>query len=168
MKGVLLQACCQGQGHLPLGQVAPSPVQAGLEHCQPWGSHSFCGQRGPGPRQPPSPEFLAHLQPKPTLCQWQATAPGAVPPGPWEQPLCSSRLGLVQGRKGRRKVPPEKPSESTGATSATIRAADRAWRGRRGHRAQGAEALPAGAGSSGVRPAESRGRCVQQQGHRAS
>lgn len=57
----------------------------------------------------------------------------------------------MQGLKGRRKVPPEKPLESTGATSATIRAADRAWRGQRGQRAQGAEALPAGAGSSGVR-----------------
>jgi len=30
-----------GQGPLPPGQVAPSPIQPGLEHCQGGGSHSF-------------------------------------------------------------------------------------------------------------------------------
>ena len=154
---ILFQPCCRGQGRLPLGQVAPSPIQAGLEHCQGWGSHSFCGHRGPGPQQPQSQEVLPHVQPNPSLCQREASAPGAGPPGPWKQPLCGLLLGLVQGRKGRSKGPPEKPLESTGARSGTMRAASRAWRGCRGGRAPGAEALPAGAGSSGVRPAQSRG-----------
>lgn len=36
---------CHGQGHLPLSQVPPSPIQPGLEHCQgSRGSNSFCGQ----------------------------------------------------------------------------------------------------------------------------
>jgi len=35
---------CQAQGHLPLGQVAQSPIQPGLEHCHGGGIHSFSGQ----------------------------------------------------------------------------------------------------------------------------
>ena len=50
-----VQPPCQGQGHLPLDQVAQSPVQADLEHLQGWGIHSFSGQPMP---VPPSP-FLA-------------------------------------------------------------------------------------------------------------
>ncbi|XP_032539363.1 uncharacterized protein LOC116784656 [Chiroxiphia lanceolata] len=39
---------CHGQGHLPLAQVAPSPVQPGLGHFQgSRGSHSFSGQPVP-------------------------------------------------------------------------------------------------------------------------
>ncbi|KAJ7401070.1 hypothetical protein BTVI_99281 [Pitangus sulphuratus] len=38
-------------GHLSLAQVAPSPVQAGLEHFQGWGIHNFSGQPVPGPPQ---------------------------------------------------------------------------------------------------------------------
>uniref|UniRef100_A0A672TM59 Uncharacterized protein n=1 Tax=Strigops habroptila TaxID=2489341 RepID=A0A672TM59_STRHB len=49
---------CHGQGHLPLDQVAPSPVQPGLEHCQGWGSHSFSGQPVPGPHHPHREELL--------------------------------------------------------------------------------------------------------------
>lgn len=54
----LFQPCCQGQGHLPLGQDAPSPSQPGLEQCQGRDSHSFCGQRGPGAQQPQRQNFL--------------------------------------------------------------------------------------------------------------
>ncbi|CAM9495076.1 unnamed protein product, partial [Bubo scandiacus] len=44
---------CHEQGHLPLAQVAQSPVQPGLEHCQGGGSHSFSGQ----PVPPADPSF---------------------------------------------------------------------------------------------------------------
>jgi len=37
------QLPCHGQGHLPLDQVAQSPVQPGLEPCQGGGSRSFSG-----------------------------------------------------------------------------------------------------------------------------
>jgi len=36
-----------GKGHLSLAQVAQSPVQPDLEHCQWWGIHSFYGQAAP-------------------------------------------------------------------------------------------------------------------------
>ena len=49
---------CHGQGHLPLSQVTPSPVQPGLGHFQGWGSHCFSGQPVPGPQHPHSQEFL--------------------------------------------------------------------------------------------------------------
>ncbi|KAK4821027.1 hypothetical protein QYF61_012113 [Mycteria americana] len=38
---------CHGQGHLPPDQVAQSPIQPGLEHCQGWGIRSFSGQPVP-------------------------------------------------------------------------------------------------------------------------
>lgn len=40
---------CHGQGHFPLDQVAPSPVQSALEHFQGWGIQNwiyFCCQTG--------------------------------------------------------------------------------------------------------------------------
>ena len=40
IKDHLIQHPCHGQGHLPLDQVAPSPIQPGLEHFQGWGSHN--------------------------------------------------------------------------------------------------------------------------------
>ncbi|KAK4818440.1 hypothetical protein QYF61_013127 [Mycteria americana] len=39
-------------GHLPLDQVAQSPIQPGLEHFQGWGIHSFSGQPVPVPHHP--------------------------------------------------------------------------------------------------------------------
>jgi len=43
----LVQPPCHGQGHLPLDQVAQSPIQPGLEHCQGGGIHNFSGQPVP-------------------------------------------------------------------------------------------------------------------------
>ncbi|EOA97032.1 hypothetical protein Anapl_17450, partial [Anas platyrhynchos] len=43
---------CHGLGHLPLDQVAQSPIQPGLEHLQGWGTHSFSGQPVPVPHNP--------------------------------------------------------------------------------------------------------------------
>ena len=51
---------CQGQRHLPLEQVAPSPVQPGLEHRQTRGNHSFSGQPVPAPQHPHREEILPH------------------------------------------------------------------------------------------------------------
>jgi len=46
---IKFQPPCHGQGHLPLDQVAQSPIQPGLEHCQGGDSHSFSGQPVPVP-----------------------------------------------------------------------------------------------------------------------
>uniref|UniRef100_A0A8B9F833 polypeptide N-acetylgalactosaminyltransferase n=1 Tax=Amazona collaria TaxID=241587 RepID=A0A8B9F833_9PSIT len=54
LKAHPIPASCHRQGHLPLDQVAPSPVQPGLEHCQGWGSHNFSGHPVPGPHHPHS------------------------------------------------------------------------------------------------------------------
>jgi len=35
---------CYGQGHLPLDQVAQSPIQPGLEHLQGGDVHNFSGK----------------------------------------------------------------------------------------------------------------------------
>jgi len=41
---LLVPALCYGQGHLPLNQVAQSPIQAGLECFQGWGIYNLSGQ----------------------------------------------------------------------------------------------------------------------------
>jgi len=46
LKIISFQPPCHGQGHLPVDQVAQSPVQPGLEHCQGGGSHSSSAQQG--------------------------------------------------------------------------------------------------------------------------
>ncbi|NXS01543.1 KCD20 protein, partial [Oxylabes madagascariensis] len=46
------------QGHLPLSQAVPSPIQPGLGHFQGWGSHSFSEQPLPGPPHPHREEFF--------------------------------------------------------------------------------------------------------------
>jgi len=48
LKGHLVQRPCHEQGHLLLDQVAQSPVQPGLEHCQGWGIDHLSGQPVPG------------------------------------------------------------------------------------------------------------------------
>ena len=48
-KDHLVQLPCHVQGHLPLDQVAQSPVIPGLEHVQGWGIHTFSGQLIPPP-----------------------------------------------------------------------------------------------------------------------
>ncbi|NXM63783.1 WASF1 protein, partial [Illadopsis cleaveri] len=59
---------CHGQGHLPLSQAAPSPVQPGLGHCQgSRNNHSFSGHPVPGPHHPRREEFLPDVQSEPTL-----------------------------------------------------------------------------------------------------
>ena len=50
-----------GQGHLPLDQVAQSPVQPGLEHFQGGDILIFSGQHVPVPHHPLSKEFLSYL-----------------------------------------------------------------------------------------------------------
>jgi len=61
LKIIQFQLPCHGQGHLPLEQVAQSPIQPGLEHCQGGGSHSFSGQQVPVPHHPVSKECLSSV-----------------------------------------------------------------------------------------------------------
>ena len=60
LKLIQFQPPCHGQGHLPLDQVAQSPVQPGVEHCQGGCSHSFSGQPVPVPHHPHSEDFLCY------------------------------------------------------------------------------------------------------------
>jgi len=60
LKDYLVQPPCHGQGHLPLDQVAQSPIQPGLEHCQGEGSHNFSGQPVPVPHHPHSKQFISY------------------------------------------------------------------------------------------------------------
>ena len=78
LKDHLVQPPCHGQGHLPLDQVAQSPIQPGLGHCQGWGSHSLSGQPVPVSHHPHSKEFLPYVQSKPTLFQFKAIASSPV------------------------------------------------------------------------------------------
>uniref|UniRef100_A0A8C3PLQ6 Uncharacterized protein n=1 Tax=Calidris pygmaea TaxID=425635 RepID=A0A8C3PLQ6_9CHAR len=61
LKIIEFQTPCHGQGHLPLDQVAQSPIQPGLEHLQGWGSHNFSGQPVPVSHHPHSKEFLPNI-----------------------------------------------------------------------------------------------------------
>jgi len=47
IKGHLVQPPCNGQGHLPLDQVAQSPVQPNLECFYEWGNYHLSGQPVP-------------------------------------------------------------------------------------------------------------------------
>jgi len=61
LKIIRFQLPCHKEGHLLLDQVAQSPIQPGLEHCQGGGSHSFSGQPLPVPHHPHGEEFLPNL-----------------------------------------------------------------------------------------------------------
>jgi len=61
LKDQLIPTPCHGQGHLPPDQVAPSPIQPGLECFQGWGIHSFFGQPAPVPQHPLSKELLPYI-----------------------------------------------------------------------------------------------------------
>jgi len=54
----LVPPLCHGQGHLPLDQVAQSPIQRGLQQFQGGGIHDFSGQPVPVPHHPHSKEVL--------------------------------------------------------------------------------------------------------------
>ena len=60
LKIISFQLPCHGQGHLPLDQVAQSPIQPDFDHFQGWGIHSFSGQPVPVPHHPHSKEFLPY------------------------------------------------------------------------------------------------------------
>jgi len=64
-KGYLVQPPCNNQGHLPLDQVAQSPVQPDLECFQAWGIYYLSGQ--PVFHHPHCKKCLPYIQTKPTL-----------------------------------------------------------------------------------------------------
>uniref|UniRef100_A0A8U7NNU5 Uncharacterized protein n=5 Tax=Passeriformes TaxID=9126 RepID=A0A8U7NNU5_CORMO len=86
---------CHGQGHLPLSQAAPSPVQPGLGHCQgPRGSHSFSGnpiqdrrQQEPGGR---CWELLRCWEAAPSPSQRIPAFPTCCVPFPARSPVFSA------------------------------------------------------------------------------
>lgn len=55
---IQFQPYCRGRGHLPVHQVAQSPIQPGLEQPQVWGIHSFSRQLVPASASPLSWVFL--------------------------------------------------------------------------------------------------------------
>jgi len=66
-KGHLVQPPCSGQGHLPLDQVAQSPVQPDLECFQGWGIYHLSGQPMPVSHHPHCENFLHYIQSKSAL-----------------------------------------------------------------------------------------------------
>ena len=52
---------CHRQGHLPLDQVAHSPIQPGLEYFQGGGTDNLAGQPVPVSHYPHSEEFLPFI-----------------------------------------------------------------------------------------------------------
>lgn len=48
---MMLETLWQGQGYLPLVQIAWNLIQSGLEHVQGWGIHNFFGQSVPLPSE---------------------------------------------------------------------------------------------------------------------
>ena len=61
LKDHLIPTPCHGQGHLPPAQVAQSPIQPGLGHCQGWGIHSCSGQPVPVSYHLHCIEFLPNI-----------------------------------------------------------------------------------------------------------
>jgi len=61
LKIIWFQPPCHGHRHLPLDQVAQSPIQPGLEHSQGGSSHRFSGQPVTVPHHPHSKEFLPNI-----------------------------------------------------------------------------------------------------------
>ena len=49
------------KSHLPLDQVAQSPIQPGLKHFHGGGRHNFSGQSVPVPLHPHSKEFFPYI-----------------------------------------------------------------------------------------------------------
>jgi len=60
-RGHLVQSPCHGQGHLPLDQVAQSPVQSGLVHFEGRGIYHLSGQPVPVFHHPHC-KFLPYIQ----------------------------------------------------------------------------------------------------------
>ncbi|KAK4827689.1 hypothetical protein QYF61_020823 [Mycteria americana] len=85
LKIIFFQPTCHGPGHLPLDQVAQSPIQPGLECFQRWGIHSFSGQ------------------PVPSL----AITPHPITTCPCTKSLSSFLAGPLQVLEGCYKVSPE-------------------------------------------------------------
>ena len=108
LKIIAFQPSCHGQGHLPLDQVAQSPIQPGLETPpQGGGIHSFSGQPLPVPHHPYRKEFLPSVQSKSTLLKFEATAPCPVTPCPCKKSLLGFLIGPLQVLEGRNKVSPQ-------------------------------------------------------------
>jgi len=77
-------------GHLPLDQVAQSPVHPGLERLQGLSIYTFSGHPVPVTHHPCSEEFLWS---KSALFQLEAITPCPVAPCPFKNSLSSSLLG---------------------------------------------------------------------------
>ena len=106
LKIILFQSC-HGQGHIPLDQVAQSPIQPGLEHFQGGGSHSFSGQPVPVPHHPHGEEFLPYIESKSSLFQFKAITPCSITTLPNKKSLSSFLVGRLPILVGCNKVIPE-------------------------------------------------------------
>ena len=60
-RGHLAQPPCSEQGHIPLDQVAQSPIQPDLECFQAWGLHYLSGQPIPVFYHPHSKKILPYI-----------------------------------------------------------------------------------------------------------
>ena len=81
-KAHLEQTPCNEQGHLPLDQIAQSPVQPDLKCLQGWGLHYLSGQPVPVFHHTHCKKFLPYIQSKSTLPQFKAITPCPIATGP--------------------------------------------------------------------------------------
>ncbi|KAK4821719.1 LOW QUALITY PROTEIN: hypothetical protein QYF61_000262 [Mycteria americana] len=68
-KPVALHGVVVTQGHLPIDQVAQSPIQPVLEHFQGWGIHNFSGQPVPASHHPHILEGCYKVSLQPSLLE---------------------------------------------------------------------------------------------------
>ena len=107
MKIIWFQPRCHGQGHLPLDQVAQSPIQPGVEQFNGWGIHSLSGQPVPVPHHPQSEEFLPYISSKSTLFRFKAITPCPITMCPCKKSISSFLVGPLHVLEGCCKVSPE-------------------------------------------------------------
>jgi len=86
---------CPGHGHLPLDQVAQSPIQPHPECFQGGNIHNFSRQPVPVSYHLHHKEFLPYIQSKPTVFQFKTITPCPVTRGPGKKSLSTFLLSLL-------------------------------------------------------------------------
>ena len=105
------QLPCYRQRHLPLDQVAHSPIHPGLEYSQGAGIHNFGGQPVLVSHHPHIKEFLPNIKSKSTLFQFETVSPCPVATYPYKKSLHSFPVGPLQVLESRYKFSSESQAQ---------------------------------------------------------
>ena len=107
LKIMQFQPPCYSQGHLPLDQVAQSPIQPGPECFQGGGIQNLTGKPVPVSHHPHFKLFLTNIQSKSTLFQSKTISPSPVTTYSSRKSLTSYPEGPLQVLEGCSKVSSE-------------------------------------------------------------